>query len=436
MNKTVQKWAAGLAILLCLATAGAAVTFAVGERAVVSPALNILSRELFMVKAGVGRSEISFEASDFEEVLGVSHLDRVVIRTLPAAADGKLMLGSLEVMKNQTISRSNLSALRFVPSGVGRDASFVFSAGEDGYAVTCSLRMLEKPNYAPSAAGIDDNRFTVQTFKNIAVYGTLPSSDPESDNLIFEVVSYPQKGLLTLTDRDNGQFVYTPVKNYAGKDRFTYTVIDEYGNRSEEMTMTLRIRASKQGMVYEDMIGHRGHYSAITLSDLGIMTGTVAGGKHYFAPNESVSRAEFLAMTMKAAGIAVAENGETVKTVFRDDNEIPLAYKAYVATAYEKGYIRGFEEDGLPMFDPNGNVTRAEACVIMSNVLNLEAPIMKPVFSDASEIPAWAEDSMYALTAAGILSGNGNGYVAPYEEMNRAQVAELLAAMVNLSRGS
>ena len=432
MNKTIRNLAAGLMSLFLLTTAGGTMSLAAEREAAVSPALAILSQDLSMVKSGIGRAEITFAPEDFEEALGVSGLNTVVIRTLPAASDGKLMLGSLEVMKNQTISRSNLSALRFVPTGTGRDAAFVFEAGEEGYAVTCTLRMLEKQNYAPTSAGVEESRFTVQTFKNIAVYGTLPASDPEGDDLLFEVVSYPKKGLLTLTDRDDGQFVYTPVKNYAGKDSFTYTVTDEYGNRSDEMTVTLRVRASEHGTVFEDMIGHWGHYSAIRLSDLGIMTGKVEGEKNVFAPDEGVSRAAFLAMAMQAAGIPVDTTGETAVTVFHDDREIPQAYRAYVATAFEKGYIRGFEEDGLPMFDPNGNVTRAEACVMIGNILELEAPVLKPVFADASDIPVWAVDSIYALTSLGILSGTGNGYVSPHEEIDRAQVAELLAAVVDL----
>lgn len=432
MNNTARKLAAGLAaVLLCAAMGGAAASAA--EEATVSPALAILSRDLSMVKSGVGREVIAFEASDFEEALGVSELNSVVIRTLPMASDGKLMLGSLEVMRNQTISRANLSALRFVPTGTGRDAAFVFEAGgEASYSVTCTLRILEKSNYAPTSAGVDEDRFTLRTFKNIAVYGTLPASDPEGDGLTFEVVSYPKKGLLALTDRDDGQFVYTPVKNYAGKDSFTYTVTDEYGNRSDEMTVTIRISSSEHGTVFEDMIGHWGHYSAIRLSDLGIMTGKVEGEKNLFGPDEPVSRAAFLAMTMKAAGIRVTQDEEDVVTVFHDDREIPQAYRAYVAVAYEKGYIRGFEENGLPVFDPNGNVTRAEACVMIGNILSAKAPVVKPVFADDSDIPAWAVDSIYALTSLGILSGTGNGYVSPHEEIDRAQVAELLAAVADL----
>ena len=60
--------------------------------------------------------------------------------------------------------------------------------------------------------------------------------------------------------------------------------------------------------------------------------------------------------------------------------------------------------------------------------------MVKPVFADASTIPAWAEDAIYALTSLGIISGTGNGYVSPYEEIDRAQVAEMLAAVVDQER--
>ncbi len=433
MKKQIKIGAAVLIVLL-ISTLMASMVFAAEKAPPVSPALTILSQNLHMAKSGVGREEIAFTAADFEEALGVSKVEGIVIRSLPSASAGKLMLGSLEVIKNQTVSKSNLSYLRFVPTGEGRKAEFVFSAsGEGSYAVTCSLYTLDKENYAPTSSGVEEDRFSLHTFKNIAVYGTLPVRDPEGDGLTFEIVSYPLKGLLSLTDRDDGHFVYTPVKNYTGKDTFTYTVTDAYGNRSEEIDMTIRVSASEHGTVFQDMIGHRGHVSAIRLSDQGIMEGRTEGDALVFAPEETVTRAAFLAMVMKTVGIEVEED-EAVATVFHDDEEIPTAYRAYVATAYEKGYIRGFEEDGLPVFDPNGAITRAEACVMIGNILDPKVPILKPVFADASEIPAWAEDSMYALGAMGILQGAEDGYVSPHEELNRAEVAEMLSAVLDLRK--
>ncbi len=421
--------AALLLVTMMMALSGGTVSGA-EQKAAVSPALDILARELTMVKSGVGKRDIVFTAEDFEEALGVSELGGIVIRELPSASSGKLMLGSLEVMKNQPISRSNLGALRFVPTGEGSRAEFVFEGGnEASYAVTCTLRITEKENYAPTSAGVEKDRFTVKTFKNIAIYGSLPVRDPEGDDLIFEIASYPKKGLLTLADREDGQFVYTPVKNYSGKDTFTYTVTDEYGNRSPELTMTVRVTASENGTVFTDMIGHEAHYSAILLSDLGIMEGRTENGKTVFAPEERVTRAEFLCLVMKAAGLEPVKD-EAV-TVFHDDSEIPAEYKAYVAMAYEKGYITGYAEEGLPVFDPNDKITKGEACVMMGGILDPEAPAVRPVFADRDFIPAWVVDDAEALVALGVVKTDG-GYLSPFEGVSRAEAAELIAAVVGL----
>lgn len=70
----------------------------------VSPALSILSRGLGTVKSGLCGSDVRFCDADFSDVLGVDSIGKAVITSLPDASAGKLMLGSLEVMKNQTVS--------------------------------------------------------------------------------------------------------------------------------------------------------------------------------------------------------------------------------------------------------------------------------------------------------------------------------------------
>ena len=96
----------------------------------VSPALYVLSRQLGFDKSGLKGFTITFEPSDFEEALGVGRLEEIVIRELPSRSAGKLMLGALEVMKNQTVSRANIGALRFVPNGAAvSGASFRVEAG-------------------------------------------------------------------------------------------------------------------------------------------------------------------------------------------------------------------------------------------------------------------------------------------------------------------
>lgn len=81
---------------------------------------------------------------------------------------------------------------------------------------------------------------------------------------------------------------------------------------------------------------------------------------------------------------------DSAVSVFSDDGNIPSEYKNYVIAAYNMGYIKGYDSDGELVFHPQENVTVAEACVMLNNIINIGKPVTKPVFSDSDSIPSWA----------------------------------------------
>jgi hypothetical protein len=84
-------------------------------------------------------------------------------------------------------------------------------------------------------------------------------------------------------------------------------------------------------------------------------------------------------------------------------------------------------------FEPNSIITRAEAAVILNNILKIPALSMatsRPVFADAVFIPAWAERDIAALNTHGIINGDQNGNFNPYGLLNRAHSAEMLSNML------
>lgn len=96
---------------------------------------------------------------------------------------------------------------------------------------------------------------------------------------------------------------------------------------------------------------------------LGISNGV---GDNKFAPKKEISREEMVTLIynyMKFAGDVVEEaNG----TSFADQNEISSWAKPGVAFASSKGYVNG---KGNNFFDPAGNATRAELAQIFYNIL-------------------------------------------------------------------
>ena len=156
------------------------------------------------------------------------------------------------------------------------------------------------------------------------------------------------------------------------------------------------------------------------------MLGTLSGDQMYFSPDGTVTRGEFLVMAMKSVGLSPA--GGVTETWFDDDGEIAAPIKGYVATAQLYGYINGsFDGNGL-YFRPNDPITRAEAAVILNNLLHADTPAVLPVFADASDIPLWAREAVYALHEARVFDVTENGAWEADKPLSRAQAASALYA--------
>lgn len=389
-----------------------------------TPALQHIAEMTEMVKTGNSYSGILFTGADFANATGISDLETLTVTSLPAAADGVLYLGAVPVSVNQTISGKNLDNLKFSPAAGTTSSSFTFTPNHT-YTVTCNMKITNEVNFAPVAASWEDTK-TVRTLQDVSCYGSLDAYDPEGDALLFEIVSYPKKGLLTLTDGVHGDFRYTPYADCSGSDSFTYRVRDSYGNYSDTVTAGVSVSRRNHGPVFADMSEHWAHSAAIQIVSAGIMDYSQVENTAVFLPDEEVSREDFLVMVMRALGAELEETPAEIRTVFSDDGRISAENKAFVAAAYNAGIIRGREENGLLCFCPQDTITRAEAAVMMNNILGAEVPLSVSLFSDNDAIPVWAQSALYALSDLGILRGTGAGAISPYSTITRAQAAQIL----------
>ncbi len=407
-----------LCIILCVCLSPMTLYAARNQGQTLSPAIAVISRSFSLIKTGSARAELNFTAEDFESLLGFGELKAVSITSLPDESAGTLMLGELEVMENQTVSRANLSALRFLPKSNGNTAcSFDFSAGEyENHSLTCKIYLIDGVNTAPTS-----NNSEITTFKNIAIFGELSAYDLEGDSLTFEITEYPDRGLLTMLG--GGEYKYTPVKNYLGHDSFKYVARDSYGNVSEEIKTEINIRRSDDGAVFTDLIGRREHYGAICLHDAEILEGRRLGEKMLFDADAPISGAEFLTAVMKVFGIEPQNSGEGISV--GSDLLIPSVCRPYVAVARGMGIITG---DAFT--DLVNSASRAEAFSAVAALLGLtEMPSSTPELQDSSEIPKWAEIAVYALLEQELISAE-SGSIYPERELTRAEAAELLSSIL------
>ncbi len=373
------------------------------EQNTVSCALDVIANQNQMAIAGISGNVLNFTPDRFACAMNLSRLESITITSLPDISCGALYIGSEGVSVGQTISSSNIALMTYeeVGSGIGKKASFEFTVNEGSYDIVCNIYMIDAVNYSPSVKMASHVSLNNETYRDIAVSGTLVAHDPEGDELIYEIVSYPSHGILTLDNKKTGTYTYMPDMSYIGEDSFSYVVRDMYGNYSTSAKVTIEVNAQKTSTVYSDMLDSKLYSHALAVTESGLMNGVQVGNYFYFDADREVSRAEFVVTAMNAIGIKNVPNVNM--TGFADDAEISPAMKGYVSLAYSKGYISGIKKDGAIYFDPNGNVTLSEAAVIISNMIGYAKPEVTPVFSDAEKIPEWSNEAIESLYTLGIL---------------------------------
>ena len=391
----------------------------------------VVASDVTMIKTALLGQKICFTDGDFKSALVLSDFDTITITEIPLSTEGTLLLSGRRVGKGRVIKRKNLGALVFIPASDSvTECSFKFTV--DGYAggaeIECTLKFIDKVNYAPEALGDTTGASILHTQESISVYGNLGATDPEGDELEFIIVSYPKRGIISLTEKENGRYCYTPTEGYTGRDKFTYVVRDEYGNYSKPMTVSLKIENRMCDVVYRDMEDREEYNAAVAMTALGIMSGVQLGDDQYFRPDERVTRAEFVAMAMKCAGIRA--DSTLTSTYFDDDAQISVSLKGYIATAQRTGLVVGDFKDGKLLFSPDEEITRYEAAKILADIIGVDENGEESVFATDGDIPVWARAGVYAMCSLGIFDTNDTSSLS--DKITRADVAEYLYRIANM----
>ena len=431
-----MRWKKGILCLLTLfliLTVGIPTALAEGASTeILSYGLQVLAAKTDVAISMPRGNDVTFSQDVFARGLNLSSVQSITVRSLPATTDGELLMGSTRVAIGQTISAANLPYLTFSASHEDvTHTSFSFTANGVPLTHLCNIYLLSESNYTPTVSMASELSLNVSTYKGLSAHGTLSAYDPDGDEVVFEIVSYPTHGSLKVINNAEGTYIYEPYAGYVGADSFTYVARDRYGNYSTAATVSLSVQLSATAVTYADMEHSSAYSAALAMTENGIMSGKQVGSLYYFYPNDGVSRAEFLVMAMNALGMTEVPACED--TGFADDADIEPTMKGYVAAAYSLGYINGSLADGELCFLPNEEITRAQAAVMLSAMMGLEDATVIPTFADASEIPAWAKDAIYSLHAVGIMQSD-EGAISPTDTLTRAQAAKMLAGVMAYAR--
>ena len=361
-------------------------------------------------------STYCFSDSDFDSS---EELAGVCITDLPDAKTGTVLLGSRVVRPGDILTADQLAQMTFSPLWTEEDQS----------ATVCFLPIYSdrvEPEAAMTIAihGKQDSSpiaedSAVETYKNLEATGNLKANDPEGKPLTYTVTRQPKRG--TVEIRDDGSFTYTPKKNKVGVDSFTFTVADPAGNVSREATVTIQIIKPADSALYTDTAGSDCRFTAEWLKNTGIFAGEQVGDDLCFSPGKSVTRGEFLAMTMKA--LEILPDAEAEKTGFED--ECPQWLKPYLAAAQRSGLVRGYATPTGAEFRPDQAITGAEAAAILSSALDLPTAVL----SEESALPAWAATALATVQDNGFALGHS-------ETVTRAEASKALYHAARLNQNN
>ncbi len=405
---------------------GALTVFALAEG---SCGVAAISKDITLIKTAIYGQNLKFSDSDFKSALVITDFDKVTITKLPSSLDGTLLLAGRRVKEGQQIKRRNIGALVFVPANKDvKSAEFYFKVDNQalGNEILCKIRFIDKVNYAPS---IDEAASTAAlvTQEQISLYSRLCATDPEGDEMEYIIVSYPNGGTLEMIDKSTGKYKYTPKAEFTGYDKFAYVVRDEYGNYTKPCEVSIKVIDRMSDKIFMDMTGRSEYNAAVALEAMGIMSASTLGDGLYFNPERTVSKAEFLAMAMKAYGIKPKTDATT--TFFDDTDNIPKALVGYVARAAEMGIIDGTFDGKTLSFEPERAIKKSEAARIMSNIMKKRASEEEDVFGELNEIPVWAREYVRAMYTLGIFEYDDDSVYVD-SEVTRAQAAEYIYRMV------
>ena len=187
---------------------------------------------------------------------------------------------------------------------------------------------------------------------------------------------------------------------------------------------------TKPGITFGDIrdSGNRAAIEALAARE--IINGM---GNDSFAPNATMTRAQYATIVVKALGLT-PKAGDKFKDVPSDK-----WYAPYIGTANAYGIVNGVSDTE---FNPEGTITRQEAAVMTiraAKLCGLDTAMSEAEqndilcdYMDYRQIASWAKESMAYCYWNEILKTDDLN-AEPKREILRGEVAEMLCRMLNLA---
>lgn len=178
---------------------------------------------------------------------------------------------------------------------------------------------------------------------------------------------------------------------------------------------------------FNDITNHWASTPIKYLADRGIINGM---NDSTFAPNNNITRAEFITLLAKMDNINV--NNHKAQNFI--DVPANAWFNPYVDWAAKNGITSGTT---ATTFAPNDNITREQMAVMIERFANyknfkLDSNKEKINFKDNTNISSYASSSVSKIQQAGIINGRPDGSFAPKANATRGESAQMIYTMLTI----
>lgn len=162
-----------------------------------------------------------------------------------------------------------------------------------------------------------------------------------------------------------------------------------------------------------DYVGHWAEKELGEWIERGILSGYEDGS---LKPDMTVTRAEFATMLVRVFGLSHVDETLDYGDIVED-----IWYESYVMRVLSAGMMNVDDEK----FRPNDPITREEAAYAVATAYHIQKND-ENIFVDEDQVVSWAKEQVNALAVAGYISGYGDGTFRPQGNLTRAEAIMML----------
>lgn len=259
----------------------------------------------------------------------------------------------------------------------------------------------------------------------------IPVKDNDKNVVIYRInkgdkTSEPTKTELEYTISQDKKYYVVTVKEFG-----LFAVAESTGEVKEEekadtITKEEIANVDTDKIAFSDIENHWAYDNILSAVNMGLFTGV---SDTEFAPNNTATRAMFVTVLGRLAGVGTSKTGDNKFTDVKNNDY----FYPYVMWAVENGVVSGLSHS---KFGSSRNITREQMAVMLYNFAKNQNIELSKIYSgsnfkDTDKISSWAVESVNALAKAGILNGRDNGNFDPKGTATRAEIATMFVKFID-----